>query len=123
MEWINRKKVLIVGLGLMGGSYAKALKRLGYRVYAIDARSEAISYALEKGIIDKGADKPDPKLIKEADTIIFALYPKIIADWIRDNQEHFKSGIIITDLTGIKDKIVYDIQDILRDDVEFIAMR
>ena len=121
MEWINRKKVLIVGLGLMGGSYAKALKRLGYRVYAIDARSEAISYALEKGIIDKGADKPDPKLIKEADTIIFALYPKIIADWIRDNQEHFKSGIIITDVTGIKDKIVYDIQDILRDDVEFIA--
>lgn len=121
MEWINRKKVLIVGLGLMGGSYAKALKRLGYRVYAIDARSEAISYALEHGIIDKGADKPDPKLIKEADTIIFALYPRIIADWIRDNQEHFKSGIIITDVTGIKDKIVYDIQDVLREDVEFIA--
>ncbi len=121
MEWINRSKVLIVGLGLMGGSYAKALKRLGYRVYAIDARSEAISYAVENNIIDKGADKADPELIKEADTIIFALYPKIIADWIKENQKYFKPGIIITDVTGIKDKIVYDIQDVLREDVEFIA--
>ncbi|MCR4807662.1 MAG: prephenate dehydrogenase [Lachnospiraceae bacterium] len=121
MEWINRRKVLIVGLGLMGGSYARALKRLGYRVYAIDARSEAISYALENGIIEKGSDHADSELIKEADTIIFALYPRIIADWIRDNQQYFKKGIIITDVTGIKDKIVYDIQDILRDDVEFIA--
>ena len=121
MEWINRKKVLIVGLGLMGGSYARALKRLGYTVYAIDSKTEAISYALANNIIDKGADKADPDLIKEADTIIFALYPKIICDWIKDNQEHFKPGIIITDVTGIKGKIVYDIQDILRDDVEFIA--
>ena len=121
MEWINRSKVLIVGLGLMGGSYAKALKRLGYRVYAIDSRSDAISYALENEIIDKGSDKPDPDLIGEADTIIFALYPRIIADWIKDNQQYFKPGIIITDVTGIKDKIVYDIQDVLREDVEFIA--
>lgn len=50
---INKKmKVLIVGLGLMGGSYAKALKRLGFTVNAIDTRKEAIDYALEKRIID-----------------------------------------------------------------------
>jgi prephenate dehydrogenase len=121
MEWINKSKVLIVGLGLMGGSYAKALKRLGYTVYAIDKRKEAISYALNNDIIDKGSYVSDPALIKEADTIIFALYPRIICDWIRDNQQYFRLGIIITDVTGIKDCIVYDIQDILRDDVEFIA--
>ena len=121
MEWINKSKVLIVGLGLMGGSYARALKRLGYTVYAIDARAEAIKYALDNNIIDKGADNADPEIIKEADTIIFALYPKIIVEWIKKYQDHFKPGIVITDVTGIKDKIVYDIQDILRDDVEFIA--
>ena len=121
MEWINKSKVLIVGLGLMGGSYAKALKRLGYTVYAIDSRSEAISYAIENHIIDRGADNADPDLIKEADTIIFALYPRIIVKWIEDNQKYFKPGIIITDVTGIKDKIVYEIQDVLREDVEFIA--
>ncbi|MCR5002620.1 MAG: prephenate dehydrogenase [Lachnospiraceae bacterium] len=121
MEWINKSKVLIVGLGLMGGSYAKALKRLGYTVYAIDSRSEAITYALENHIIDQGADNADPDLIKEADTIIFALYPKIIVKWIEENQKFFKPGIIITDVTGIKDKIVYEIQNVLREDVEFIA--
>lgn len=121
MEWINKKKVLIVGLGLMGGSYARALKRLGYTVYAIDSRKESISYALDINIIDKGSDRADQDLIKEADTIIFALYPKIICEWIKDNQKYFKPGIIITDVTGIKGKIVYDIQDALRDDAEFIA--
>lgn len=121
MQWINKSKVLIVGLGLMGGSYAKALKRLGYTVYAIDSRSEAITYALENHIIDRGADNADPDLIKEADTIIFALYPKIIVKWIEENQKFFKPGIIITDVTGIKDKIVYEIQNVLREDVEFIA--
>lgn len=121
MEWINRSKVLIVGLGLMGGSYAKALKRLGFSVYAIDKNEGSIKYALDNGIIDKGSANPDPLLISDADTIIFALYPKIIVDWIKDNQKHFKSGIILTDVTGIKDKVVSGIQDILRDDVEFIA--
>lgn len=121
MEWINKRKILIVGLGLMGGSYAKALKRLGYYVSAIDTRKESIKYALENGLIDEGSYEPDSKLIKEADTIIFALYPKIICEWIKRNQSMFKPGIIITDLTGIKSRIVYDIQDVLREDVEFIA--
>lgn len=121
MEWINKRKILIVGLGLMGGSYAKALKRLGYYVSAIDKRKESVEYAVDKGIIDEGSDIPDKRIISEADTIIFALYPKIIYEWIRDNQSMFKSGIIITDVTGIKGNIVYKIQDILREDVEFIA--
>ena len=38
MNWISRNNILIVGLGLMGGSYAKALKRLGFKVEAIDSR-------------------------------------------------------------------------------------
>ena len=121
MEWINKSRILIVGLGLMGGSYARALKRIGYHVDAIDANEASVKYALENGIIDEGSTEPDEGLISKADTIIFALYPRIIVDWIRDNQDKFKSGIIITDVTGIKNNIVYDIQNILRDDVEYIA--
>lgn len=121
MEWINKRKILIVGLGLMGGSYARALKRIGYYVSAIDANIDSVKYALENGIIDEGSDKPDKKIISEADTIIFALYPRIIIEWIKANQSMFKPGIILTDVTGIKGNIVYDIQNILRDDVEFIA--
>ena len=121
MEWINKKNILIVGLGLMGGSYAMALKRLGYRVYAIDINPESIKYAIDNGLIDDGSTKADPDLISSADAVIFALYPKTFTAWINENQKFLKPGIFITDVTGVKECIVYKIQDILRDDVEFIA--
>ena len=121
MEWINRSKILIVGLGLMGGSYAKALKRMGYCVSAIDCKETSIRYAMEHGFIDEGAAEPEPALIREADAIIFGLYPKLLVPWISENQQYFKSGIRITDVTGIKGAVVYDVQKLLRPDVEFIA--
>lgn len=66
MEWISKGNVLIVGLGLMGGSYAKALSRMGFEVTAIDKRQETIDYALANGIIHKGASYPDENLIASA---------------------------------------------------------
>ena len=120
MDWITKQNILIVGLGLMGGSYAKGLKRIGYRISAIDKNEESIKFALENGIIDEGAATPEPELIKKADTIIFALYPHVFIKWIEQNQKHFKPGIKITDVTGVKSGVVYEIQNILRDDVEFI---
>ena len=53
MEWISKSNILIVGLGLIGGSYAKALKRLDYHVTAIDKDEKAINYALNEDIIDE----------------------------------------------------------------------
>ena len=50
-----------------------------------------------------------------------ALYPSKIVKWISDNQDKFKEGVIITDVTGIKTSVVYDIQKVLRPDAEFIA--
>ena len=120
MEWITKQNILIVGLGLMGGSYAKGLKRIGYNLMAIDKSSESIQYALENDIIDEGDEFPNPELIKKADVVIFALYPHVFIEWIKENQKYFQSGIKITDVTGVKSNIVYEIQDILREDVEFI---
>ncbi len=121
MEWISKSNVLIVGLGLMGGSYAKALKRLGYHVSAIDSRKEAITYALTEGIIDSGSFNVDEYLVKSADAVIFALYPEVFKEWIEKYQYMFHTGTLITDVTGVKSSVVYDIQKMLRDDVEFIA--
>lgn len=120
MSWITKQNILIVGLGLMGGSYAKGLKRIGYHISAIDKNEESIKYAIENEIIDEGASTPDKDLIGKADTIIFALYPHVFINWINDYQQYFKSGIKITDVTGVKSCVVYKIQEILRDDVEFI---
>lgn len=115
------KKILIVGLGLLGGSYARVLKRFGFHISAITLEQSSIDYALREQIIDEGSTSVDGKIIGEADLVIFALYPHVFVEWIEKNQHLIKSGAIITDVTGVKGSIVYKIQDMLRDDVEFIA--
>lgn len=121
MEWISKSNILIVGLGLIGGSYAKALKRLGYHISAIDKNEESINYALNEGIIDEGSTDVSSGIVSNADAVIFGLYPGVFKNWIQDNQHLFKSGALLTDVTGVKSCVVYDIQNMLRSDVEFIA--
>ena len=115
------KKILIVGLGLLGGSYARGLKRFGFHISAITKEQSSIDFALKEGIIDEGSTEIDARMIGEADLVIFALYPHIFVEWISENQGLLKSGALITDVTGVKRSIVYKIQDILRPDVEFVA--
>ena len=115
------KRILIVGLGLLGGSYARGLKRFGFHIGAITKEQSSIDFALKEGIIDEGSTEIDARMIGEADLVIFALYPHIFVEWIAENQGLLKSGALITDVTGVKRSIVYKIQDILRPDVEFVA--
>ena len=121
MKLIKKVNILIVGLGLIGGSYAKGLKKLGFEVNAITKEQSSIDYALKNGIIDNGTTEISPELIGKADLVIFALYPHIFIDWISQNQQYFKSGAILTDVTGVKGCIVNEIQGMLRKDVEFIS--
>lgn len=115
------KKILIVGLGLLGGSYARVLKRFDFHISAITKEQSSIDYALKEQIIDEGSTQIDEKMIGEADLLIFALYPHTFVEWIEQNQSLLKSGALITDVTGVKRNIVYKIQDMLRPDVEFVA--
>lgn len=121
MKLIHDKTILIVGLGLIGGSYAMALHRNGFRVTAITKEQSDLEYALEKGMIDAGSTAVDPALVGEADLVIFALYPHDLVDWIRSYQHLFSPGTILSDVTGVKCAVVYAVQDSLRADVEFIA--
>ena len=108
-------------MGLLGGSYAKVLKRFGFHISAITLEQSSIDYAIREGLIDEGSTELDEKMIGDADLVIFALYPHVFVEWIEKNQHLLKSGALITDVTGVKRSIVYQIQDILRPDVEFIA--
>lgn len=121
MKLSKNMNILIVGLGLIGGSYAMALKKKGYCVTAITKEQTSIDYAFKNGIIDFGSTNVEPKIVNKADIVIFALYPHIFLRWIEEYQDYFKSGAILTDVTGVKGSIVEKIQTILRDDVEFIA--
>ena len=57
------KNILIVGLGLLGGSYARVLKRFGFSISAITKEQSSIDYALSEKIIDKGSTEVDKTLI------------------------------------------------------------
>lgn len=114
-------KILIVGLGLIGGSYAEALSKKGYEVGAIDQKQEAIDFALHKGYIASGKTSVDKDYVGRFDIVVFALYPHAFVEWIEKYQNCLKSGAIVTDVTGVKGGVVCDVQNALRKDVEFIA--
>ncbi len=115
------KKILIVGLGLLGGSYAQSLTRQGYYVTAITRKQSTIDYAVEHNLITKGSAFVDETLIKEANIIVFALYPHIFVDWIKQHGHLIAPKTVITDVTGVKECIVYEIQSLLPEGVEFIS--
>ena len=121
MKIDENTNILIIGLGIIGGSYARGFTKAGYRIHAIDTNEETIEYALKNGIVAEGTTKTDRKMIESADLVIFALYPHIFREWIEKNQWYFKSGSLITDVTGVKGCLVRDIQNFLRDDCEYIA--
>ena len=120
MNFNRDKNILIVGLGLLGGSYAMALSRKDYRVRAITRTQKDIDYALEKGMIESGSTTVTKEFVQWADIVIFGLYPHIFKEWIETYQHLLKPGTIITDVTGIKGDFVREIQGMLRDDVEYV---
>ena len=113
--------ILIVGLGVIGGSYARALSRNGYHVRCITKEQKDIDYALSLGMIEEGSTEVTKETVEWADIVVFALYPHIFVEWIKEYQHLFRSGTLITDVTGVKSRIVDEVQTLLRADVEFIA--
>jgi prephenate dehydrogenase len=63
----------------------------------------------------------EEELIKKSELIIFALYPTVFIDWIEKYQHLFTPGTLITDVSGVKQRLITDINKILRRDVEFIS--
>ena len=121
MNFSKDTKILIIGLGVIGGSYAAGLSREGYNVSAISKEQKDIDYALERNMIRYGTTENEEALIKSSEIIIFALYPTVFIEWIKENQRLLGEGALITDVTGVKTGVVEEIQAILRDDVEYIS--
>ena len=121
MKLDKNTKILIIGLGVIGGSYAKALSDKGYKVSCITKEESDIKYALERGMISYGTTELDEELIANSDLIVFAIYPTAFIDWVAKYQHLFTKGTLITDVTGVKSSVVYKVQDILPEGVEFIA--
>ena len=105
-------KITIVGLGIIGGSYAKGLSMKGYEVYGVDRDLETIKYAVENGFIKHGETTPE-NLIPIADLVVIGLYPNAIIPFLKENKDLFKKGQVVTDVCGVKGPICYEATKIL----------
>lgn len=114
-------KILIVGLGLIGGSYAEGLRKAGFEVGAVTRSRNTIDYALDNGLIDSGMAEVDRDYVSRFDVIVFALYPHVFLSWIEQYQDYIKPGALLTDVTGVKRSVVYKVQQMLRPDLEFVG--
>lgn len=96
--------IAVVGLGLIGGSISKGLKKHTFhRVMGIDTDRETVKKALEQGAVD---EEITPDGLGEANLTIICLYPEAICDFVRDNADKFKKGSIVIDTCGVKKAIV-----------------
>lgn len=100
-------KILVVGLGLIGGSYCKAITSYTpHEVYGFDLDGNVIEAAEKCGCIKKGVDEND---FDTFDMIIVALHPNAAISFMNSSLDKFRKGAILTDVCGIKGEIVSDI--------------
>ena len=111
----------VIGLGVIGGSLVKALRSLGAgKIIGLDRDEATLRAAKEQGLLDEALSVPGPAL-KEADVVILAIYPEAVRAFIEKNAVCFKKDVLLTDVTGIKGTLPYDIQAVLPAGMEFIA--
>lgn len=112
--------IVIIGLGVIGGGYAMALREAGYtEVYGVDSNITTLEKAKALGIIKEGCITGE-SVIPKADLIILAVYPDLVKDFIRKNIKLFKDGLIITDVTGIKEPFIEEVTEILPENIDFV---
>lgn len=121
MNLNSQSKILVVGLGLIGGSYAAALREKGFEVGAIDPDGRAIDFALEKGFISSGRTQPDAEYLCKFDIAVLALYPHVLIQWLEENAKFLRPGAFVTDVTGVKSGVVERAQAILPAGMEFVG--
>ena len=111
----------IVGLGLIGGSYAKALRNLKVRkILGMDISHGIARACLNANMIDEVVEE-DGSNLKEADVIICSIYPEAVVGFVRQNVQNFAEGILMTDATGVKGTMPREIQELLPEGCEFIS--
>lgn len=113
-------KIVVVGLGVIGGSFTMALKKAGYNeVYGIDINKESLKKAKRQGLIKDGFISGE-EVLKDADFVVISLYPRLIKKFILDNEKNFKDGAVITDTTGTKKLFIEEVINVLPHNIDFI---
>ena len=106
------KTIGVIGLGLIGASYAKAFKKYTKcRILAYNRTFATTEKAISDGVVDAPLDESN---LSECDLIIPSLYPDAIIDYVKENASNFKKGAIIIDAGGLKRKICRELYPIAK---------
>ena len=118
----------IVGLGIMGGSFAKSIRQnilsqsdSTGKILGCNRSTASITMALSEGVIDKGFPSTDvDQMLPDCDVVFICLYPHATLDFLKDHKDKFKSGAIITDISGVKGIFEKSLPQLLRPDTDFV---
>ncbi len=114
--------ILLIGVGLIGGSYAKGLKKAGFsNVCALVRRRETADYLISEGLVKAAFDSVDETAVRNARLVVFGLYPDAMLDWLVRYGKLFSPGTVVTDVSGVKTPVVRRAQDLMPPGVEFIS--
>lgn len=92
----------ILGLGLIGGSLARAYAKAGHTVFACDKDESILSFAQLAGVV---AAPLDHNNIDKCDLILLSVYAAASADWLEENAKHINKSALVIDCCGIKGNI------------------
>ncbi len=114
------RQLVIVGLGLIGGSMAKALRGFeDFELVGVDVSEPTLRYALEQGIVDR-AERDPRKALAGGDLVFLCLHPQGIVDFMAAHRDHFKPGAMVTDVCGVKGAVLEGAK-VLPETVSFVG--
>ena len=117
---MGRKSIVIVGLGLIGGSLALALRGFeDYEIVGVDVSQPTLRFASEHGVADRLCEDAG-EVLPEADIVVLALHPKGIVRFLSEHRDRFQPGTLVMDVCGIKTAIMEGAK-VLPDTVDFIG--
>lgn len=120
---LENKNVTVIGLGMMGGAIAEALRAQNpAHISAYDINQEILEEALKDNVIDYGTTREEDlrKVLEDSDLVYICLYPVAATEFVNSNMPYFKSGATITDIIGIKSPTIAAIEPNLREDINYI---
>lgn len=114
-----KERITVIGLGVIGASYASALRKAGYTVFGVDCDEDTVRKAAARGITD-AASTSEKDLVPTSDIVVIALYPKQVEGELKKIKGLLKDGVIITDVAGIKSHFTTRIESLLPEDADFV---
>ena len=103
-------RIFIVGLGLIGASYAEKLTEKGHHIFGYDQDPITLQKAVDSKIIDSTSNL---SIIGDVDMVIIALYPKETVAFIKKYKNIFHPNQTITDVCGVKQQLLNEIHTLL----------